>query len=455
MKSKRNILLLIISISVFCLSVIFEMQGYFYVAQENRSEVLNFLATDSSPLTEETKEAPLQSFAYVSNSATSYLLPPELEGTKEETAKISANKQSQTIDTTEPDQASLSFDATSADSSDDITAETASAVVGTTPAVTKSLSVDAKETEAVKALYSNIGISIANSFVNIRESASTDSDVLGKLYTNSAARILDTIDGWYYVESGSVKGYVNSEYIRTGIADDEIVEKYGILSILVKVDGLNVREEPRPEADKLTVIYLNESYPVIDLQEDWIKVDITDDKEIGYVKREFAELSVDFKHAVSIEEERELLKLQEKERIKKETEVQYRDESEYSQADLKLLACLVHAEAGNQSYEGKLAVANIVLNRVKSSKYPDTIKDVIYQPGQFSVAASGSLAKQLANFNDYNSNSQRLTIKAAKAALQGANNIGNRLYFHSYKSAVNEGYDNKSGCVKLDDQLYW
>jgi spore germination cell wall hydrolase CwlJ-like protein len=171
--------------------------------------------------------------------------------------------------------------------------------------------------------------------------------------------------------------------------------------------------------------------------------------------REFADVIIDFKDAVSKEEEEELLKLQVEERAKKETEVKQQEGVSYSQQDLKLLACLVHAEAGSQSYEGKLAVANVVLNRVKSSKYPDSIEAVIYQPGQFSVAKSGSLAKQLANYENYSSSSQRLSIKAAKAALEGANNIGSRLYFHSYRAAVNKGYDQKETSVKLGGQLFW
>lgn len=311
------------------------------------------------------------------------------------------------------------------------------------------------EPEVTKSIYSDIGISIANSYVNIRDKASTDSIVKGKLYKDSAAKILDSVDDWYYIESGSVKGYVKSKYIKTGIPDDELIEKYGSLRIIVNTDGLNVREKPDIESDKLTVIYKNEHYPVIDLMDEWIKIDITDDKIIGYVNREYVELLVDFKKAISKEEEEELKKLEEQERIKKETEIKYREEVNYTKEELKLLACLVHAEAGNQSYEGKLAVANVVLNRMKSSKYPNTMKDVIYQPGQFSVAKSGSLAKQLANYDNYTSKSQLLTIKAAKAALSGANNIGNRLYFNEYKAAVKKGYDKKKNSVKIEDHLFW
>lgn len=303
--------------------------------------------------------------------------------------------------------------------------------------------------------YANIGISIANNYVNIREKADTESQVLGKLYKDSAAEILGTEGEWYLVESGSVKGYVKAEYIQTGIPEEELIKKYGTLRIRVNVDGLNVREEPTTESDKLTTIYMNERYPVMELQDEWVKVDISDDRVIGYVRRDLVELIVDFKKAVSKEEEAELIRLQAEERAKQETAIKYREEVDYTKEDLKLLACLVHAEAGDQCYEGKLAVANIVLNRIKSSKYPNTLKDVIYQPGQFTVAKSGSLAKQLANYGNYTSKSQKLSIKAAKAALEGANNIGSRLYFHTYKAAKRKGYVNKPNAVKIEDHLFW
>lgn len=322
------------------------------------------------------------------------------------------------------------------------------------------------EPKLIESLYADIGISIASSYINIRESATTDSNILGKLHKDAAAKILDSIDDWYYIESGSVKGYLKAEFLKTGIPDEELVKKYGSLRISVNTDGLNVRKEPLIESQKLTVIYQNECYTVIELLDEWVKINITDDNVIGYVSREYVELLVDFEKAISKKEEEELIKLQEeekerqrkiqeKERIKKETEIKHRDEVDYTTEEFRLLACLVHAEAGNQSYEGKLAVANVVLNRMKSKKHPSTMEEVIYQPGQFSVAKSGSLKKQLTNYEHYSSKSQQLTIKAAKAALSGENNIGSRLYFHAYKSAVKKGYTQKKNAVKLEDHLFW
>jgi uncharacterized protein YgiM (DUF1202 family) len=309
--------------------------------------------------------------------------------------------------------------------------------------------------EAPKAKYSNIGISIAKEYVNIRKKPTTDSESLGKLYRDSACTIIEEKDGWYYVESGNVKGYTKAELIKTGIPDEEIIQKYGTKKIRVTVDGLNVRKEPSTDSKKITVIYMNEKYPIVEKVDDWYKIKLEDEGLEGYIKCEFSELIVAFKEAVSKEEEARLLELKAEERAKKETAVKYRADYSYTNEDLKLLACLIHAEAGTQSYEGKLAVANVVINRVKSSKYPDTIKSVIYQKGQFSVAASGSLQKQLDNYANYKSSSQRMSVKAAKDALEGANNIGSRLYFHTYKAAAKKGYHDNQKSVKIDDHLFW
>ncbi len=474
MRTKRTIFSMVVFLSVFWMSIVFDIEKPSSTVQGSLPAVEDSMAIMN---TDTNVEAALgiMSYSYDSSRTASqrnklYGARYVMEDLAETELQEGVAEYALTADGTETADTTAASDALitsftlgssvsgegvtpAADASNQQNAATAQASdeADSTAEVTP-VPVEAKEEPSE---YANIGISIADNYVNIREKADQDSTALGKLYKDAAAEILETDGDWYYVESGSVKGYVKSEYIKTGIPDEELIEKYGVLRINVGVDGLNVREEPSTESDKLTTVYENERYPVVELKDQWVKVDITDDRVIGYVRRDLIELIVDFKKAVSKEEEAELLRLQAEERAKQETAVKYRDEVDYSEEDLKLLACLVHSEAGNQCYEGKLAVANIVLNRVKSSKFPDTIKKVIYSPGQFTVASSGSLAKQLANYGDYDSNSQKLSIKAARAALEGANNIGNRLYFHSYKAAKRKGYDTKSNAVKIEDHLFW
>ena len=98
----------------------------------------------------------------------------------------------------------------------------------------------------------------------------------------------------------------------------------------------------------------------------------------------------------------------------------------FADGDRKLLANIIYCEAGSEPYEGKLAVGAVVINRVLSSKFPDTVVGVVYQRGQFSPAQSGrlglALAADLANADCY---------KAADEAMAGKNNIGTCVFFRT------------------------
>ena len=90
----------------------------------------------------------------------------------------------------------------------------------------------------------------------------------------------------------------------------------------------------------------------------------------------------------------------------------------------ELLAALIYCEAGNQPYEGQVAVGAVVMNRVKSGTYPNTITDVIYQSGQFGPAMTGWLDSVLAS-GSYTDSARQ----AAADAIAGSNPIGGCLYF--------------------------
>lgn len=106
----------------------------------------------------------------------------------------------------------------------------------------------------------------------------------------------------------------------------------------------------------------------------------------------------------------------------------WRDISEvsFAEGDLKLLANLIYCEAGGEPYAGQLGVGSVVINRVLSSRYPDTVLGVIYQKNQFSPVGSGRL--ELALTYD------RATAdcyRAAEEAMSGVTNVGNCVYFRT------------------------
>lgn len=94
-------------------------------------------------------------------------------------------------------------------------------------------------------------------------------------------------------------------------------------------------------------------------------------------------------------------------------------DSFYDQEDLYWLSRIIYAESGNQSLDGKIAVGNVVLNRVASPKFPDSVYSVIFQRNQFTPASNGRI----------NRTPTAECVIAAKLALEGANTAGNALYF--------------------------
>ena len=106
-----------------------------------------------------------------------------------------------------------------------------------------------KEKEAVVASYKNLGIVQVSGYLNMRETASTDGNIIGKLMGGSACEILDDAqEGWYQISSGGLEGYISSEFVQTGEAakteEFELVKKMAVIT----TDKLNIRSEPSEDA---------------------------------------------------------------------------------------------------------------------------------------------------------------------------------------------------------------
>ena len=112
-------------------------------------------------------------------------------------------------------------------------------------------------------------------------------------------------------------------------------------------------------------------------------------------------------------------------------ETTYGDAVEASVSDLDLFAAIIYCEAGGESYECQLAVASVIMNRVKSGNFPNTLYDVIYQRGQFSPARSGKLSRAISRGSASSS-----CYQAAQEALNGADNTNGCLYFRDYSSSI-------------------
>ena len=163
---------------------------------------------------------------------------------------------------------------------------------------------------AAPADYENIAVSQVSDYVNIREQATTNSKIVGKIYNNCAATILETVEGeggsWYSIQSGSVNGFIKSQYFITGQEAETLAQSIGREFVTVSVDNLRLREEPNLTSNVLTMVSSGSRYVVQGDEGDFYKVEVDADL-IGYIAKSYCKVEVEFDQAVSLEEERQKL----------------------------------------------------------------------------------------------------------------------------------------------------
>ncbi len=173
--------------------------------------------------------------------------------------------------------------------------------------------------------YANLGVSVADSYVNVRKDPSTDSEVVGKLYRGCAADILERLDGdWVKIQSGDVRGYIASNFLAIGHDAEAMVDEYATQYATVNTQTLRVREDKSTDSKILTLIPGGETYPVKKISGDWVELVLGTDEDTGkdftgFVSKEFVDIKVEFKFAISVEEEQRILReQQEAERAERE-----------------------------------------------------------------------------------------------------------------------------------------
>jgi hypothetical protein len=273
-------------------------------------------------------------------------------------------------------------------------------------------------------------------YVNIRKEASTDSDVVGKLYKGAGAEIIERGEEWTKISSGSVTGYVSNDYVAFEEQAEELAEKYGKECAVVTTQALRIRKEASEEAAIINIAVKDQQLEVdkeAEETEGWVAVKYG--KGTYYVADQYVDVDLVVDKAISIEEEQAAIAAAEAAKKASSSSsssgtAKTQGSSVSASADeTTLLAAIIYCEAGNESYEGKVAVGAVVVNRVKSSSYPNTVKGVIYQSGQFSPVASGKFAKVLSS-HSYTSS----CVSAAKEALSGVSNVGSAKSFRMVSS---------------------
>ena len=298
---------------------------------------------------------------------------------------------------------------------------------------------DEKDTE------STLVMAKVNQYVNIRKEPNQDSEKVGVLYKDCGGDILQRQDSWTKIQSGDVTGWVSDDYLYFGEEAQKEAKEVGILTAYSETETLRVRKEASLDSGVLGLLAMGEAVEAIEEDGDWVSINY--EGETGYVAAEYVKVEFDLDTAESVEA------IQAREAAEKEaaraqaaaereaTRKQQKEAVLTSASELNILAALVQCEAGGESSEGQLAVASVVMNRVRCGACPNTITDVIYASGQFSPANSTKMSNLALS-----GNIKASCLQAAQEAINGNCNIGDALHFRRA--------GNKDGII-IGNHVFW
>lgn len=254
--------------------------------------------------------------------------------------------------------------------------------------------------------------------LNVRSDAREDADKVGKLYKDCGGTILERQGGWTKLRSGNIVGWASDEFLLFGEEALTLANDVGKMVATVDTGALRVRREPGAQADILGSLPRGEIVEVLSESEGgWVCIDY--EGQDGWVSSEFVLL--DF----MIDSGETMAEIAAREAAEREAKrhVNYGEYTTDADTTL-LLAALIYCEAGCESYEGQLAVGAVVMNRVRSAAYPDSIHGVIYASGQFTPALNGKVNRVYESGKIPGS-----CIQAAQEALSGVSNVGDLTHF--------------------------
>ncbi len=151
--------------------------------------------------------------------------------------------------------------------------------------------------------YSNLGVANVDNYLNIRDKASEEGSLCGKLPKNAGCEILEESDGWYRIKSGSVTGYVKSEYLLTGDDAWNKADEIKTMTATVDTETLYVREAMNTDCKIVALVSGDESLEVLEQQDGWAKVQVDSDQ--GYISLDYATVGYSLPKAESVTELKE------------------------------------------------------------------------------------------------------------------------------------------------------
>lgn len=148
--------------------------------------------------------------------------------------------------------------------------------------------------------YTNLGIIQVDENLNIREEASEDGKIIGKMKNDAGCEIKGQVGDWYYIESGDVTGYVNAAYVLTGDAAWAKAKEAATTLATSNASGLRVRMEPNTDSEVIITMIEGQEIEVTNELDGWYEVSV--DGDIGYVSADYVTITTGLQTAMTLSE---------------------------------------------------------------------------------------------------------------------------------------------------------
>lgn len=248
--------------------------------------------------------------------------------------------------------------------------------------------------------------------LRVRQNPSLKAKRLGHVNKGNTLRYIDTVDDeWIAVEFNGETAYVAAQYVTIncmGPAEEQISQEQ--IAVLQDAETEQIAIQTVEETVTETAVEETVTETVNETRQAPAEEAVVAYTEEVQVTEDNGDESADggSEEGIVLEEEA----------------VPLAAEIVEDSYEVKLLAALIQCEAGGECYEGQLAVGAVVMNRVADPRFPETIAEVIYQPGQFTPVKHGKVDRVLASGNIYES-----CLEAAREAVSGASNVGTATRF--------------------------
>ena len=314
------------------------------------------------------------------------------------------------------------------------------------------------------AMASGIGVIDAKDMLDIHAEANTASAVVGQVMEDGHVAILAKYNGWVQIQAGEIAGWVPAEnLVETEISNEAAVAAN--MQVIAERTGTTASEdeffaEKEVQQDETAALQADASEAAqneieeVQAAEEAARAEAEAKAAAEEAARaeaeakaaaeaqaaeEAARAEAEAKAAAEAQAAEEAARLAAEAQAQAAAEEAARIAAEAQQAalaaqaaqttaisaeELKLLANIIYCEAGSESYVGKVAVGNVIMNRVKSASQPNTITEVVYAKGQFSPVRNGSLQRALSS-----DKADASCYQAAIEALAGAQPVGEKLFF--------------------------